>query len=246
MKKIVIIGGAGLIGKTFVKCCISEKNKLIVIDNCDSSLFTKLNLKIDKFISADINNLESLKNSIKLILNEWKEIDCVVNTAYPRNDNYGQSFFEVDPKDFDSNLSLHLGGYFRVMQEFSKIFLQQGFGNIINISSIQGVSSPKFDHYSNTEMVSPPEYTAAKSGLIALTKYLAKYLKGKNIRVNSISPGGVLTNQPLSFQEKYKDSCINKGMLDPEDLCGALLFLISDSSKYVNGQNIIVDDGWTL
>ena len=103
-----------------------------------------------------------------------------------------------------------------------------------------------YEHYSDTDMVSPPEYTAAKSGLIALTKYLAKYLKGKNIRVNSISPGGIKNNQPKSFLNEYQKSCINKGMLDPEDLSGVLHFLISDNSKYVNGQNIIVDDGWTL
>jgi NAD(P)-dependent dehydrogenase (short-subunit alcohol dehydrogenase family) len=92
----------------------------------------------------------------------------------------------------------------------------------------------------------PVEYSAIKSGLIHLTKYMAKYLKGKNIRVNTLSPGGILDKQPQEFLNSYKDLSLNKGMLDKEDLTGSLIFLLSDQSKYINGQNIIVDDGFTL
>ena len=75
-----------------------------------------------------------------------------------------------------------------------------------------------------------------------------KYLfhKNKNIRVNSISPGGILDQQPQSFLDKYRDSCTSKGMLDPTDVAGTVLFLFSDQSKYINGQNIVIDDGWSL
>ena len=83
-------------------------------------------------------------------------------------------------------------------------------------------------------------------GIIAIMHYLAKYCKRRNIRVNCISPGGILDNQPESFLKKYRSSCTSKGMLDPEDLVGALLYLLSDQSRYVNGHNIIVDDGWSL
>ena len=95
-------------------------------------------------------------------------------------------------------------------------------------------------------MVSPIEYSAIKSGVISITKYLAKYLKNSNIRVNCISPGGIIDGQPKSFIEKYKDSCLSKGMLDSYDISGALIFLLSNKSSYINGQNIIVDDGWSL
>jgi NAD(P)-dependent dehydrogenase (short-subunit alcohol dehydrogenase family) len=95
-------------------------------------------------------------------------------------------------------------------------------------------------------MNSPIEYSAIKAGVVAITKYLAKYYKNKNIRVNCISPGGILDNQPEIFLENYSNNCNSKGMLDSQDLNGALIFLLSDSSKYVNGQNIIVDDGWSL
>lgn len=155
-------------------------------------------------------------------------------------------FFDVEYEDFIQNLSLNLGGYFLTSQCFSKYFKKQSYGNIINISSIYGVVAPKFEVYENTSMTMPVEYAAIKSGLIHLTKYMAKYFKGMNIRVNALSPGGILDKQPESFLEKYKEKCLNKGMLENSDLKGTLVYLLSDMSKYVNGQNIIVDDGFSL
>ena len=95
-------------------------------------------------------------------------------------------------------------------------------------------------------MISPIEYSAIKSGIIAISLYLAKYCKGQNIRFNCISPWGILDNQPESFLDRYQKNCLSKGILDPEDVTGTLIFLLSDQSKYVNGQNIIVNDGWGL
>jgi NAD(P)-dependent dehydrogenase (short-subunit alcohol dehydrogenase family) len=95
-------------------------------------------------------------------------------------------------------------------------------------------------------MTMPVEYAAIKSALIHLTKYMAKYYKGKKIRINSISLGGLLDKQPPAFLESYKAFCLNKGMLDKSDINGTLVYLLSDLSVYVNGQNIVVDDGFTL
>ena len=117
---------------------------------------------------------------------------------------------------------------------------------LINISSIYGVIAPKFEIYENTLMTTPVEYAAIKSGLIHLTKYMAKYFKGMNIKVNTLSPGGILDSQPEDFLVKYKKECSNKGMLNKSDLKGTLIYLLSDMSKYVNGQNIIVDDGFSI
>ena len=152
----------------------------------------------------------------------------------------------MEYEDFCENVSVHLGGYFLTSQQFAKYFAETGCGNIINISSVYGVIAPKFEIYKDTPMTMPVEYAAIKSALIHLTKYMAKYLKDKNVRVNCISPGGILDKQPESFLEQYKSNCLSKGMLDPEDIMGALVFLLSDASKFINGQNIIVDDGFTL
>ncbi len=131
-------------------------------------------------------------------------------------------------------------------QQFAKYFKKQTYGNIINVASIYGVVAPKFEVYTNTSMTTPVEYAAIKSGLIHLTKYMAKYFKGMNIKVNTLSPGGILDSQPEEFLSQYKNECLNKGMLDKSDLKGTLVYLLSDMSKYVNGQNIIVDDGFVL
>ncbi len=90
------------------------------------------------------------------------------------------------------------------------------------------------------------EYIISKSGIIQMTKYLAKYLKGKNIRVNCISPGGIFNEEPTVFAERYNAHCLNKGMPESGDVAGMLLFLLSEHSRYINGQNLIVDDGFSL
>ena len=131
-------------------------------------------------------------------------------------------------------------------QKIIKYFLRQGNGNLIHISSIQGISAPKFEHYEGTSMCSPIEYSAIKSGIISITKYLSKYYKNKNLRINCISPGGVYSNQPEKFLKNYNKSCNSKGMLNAEDINGTILFLISKNSHYINGQNIVIDDGWSL
>ena len=95
-------------------------------------------------------------------------------------------------------------------------------------------------------MNSPIEYTAIKAGIISITKYLAKLFIKNNIRVNCISPGGIENKQPVKFKKKYKKDSGNKGLLSASDIGSSLLYLISDNSKYVNGQNLIIDDGWSL
>jgi NAD(P)-dependent dehydrogenase (short-subunit alcohol dehydrogenase family) len=139
-----------------------------------------------------------------------------------------------------------LGGLFLTSQQFAKHFQQQGHGNIINIASVYGVIAPKFEIYANTTMTMPVEYAAIKSGVIHLTVYMAKLFKSQQIRVNCISPGGILDKQPSSFLNAYKANSLNKGMLDASDLTGTLVFLLSENSQYINGQNIVVDDGFIL
>lgn len=236
---IVVIGGNGLLGKEFIKA-IEVNNAIVINADIDN---TKIN-KNTKYV--DITSKESINRLILDIDIEYKKIDAIINAAYPRNKNYGRSFFDVEYEDFCENTNLHLGGYFLASQQFAQYFKKQGYGNIINIASVYGVIPPKFEIYGNSNMTMPVEYAAIKSSLIHLTKYMAKYLKNCNIRVNSISPGGILDNQNSNFLIKYKEECLSKGMLDKTDINGTLLFLLSDNSKYINGQNIIIDDGFVL
>jgi len=241
-KVVVIIGANGLLGREFVKACLENNAKVIASDIIDN-FEIRDNLVYKK---CDITNKDSILDLINFSKEKFEKIDAVVNTAYPRNKNYGRKFEEVEYKYFCENVNLHLGGYFLVSQQFAEFFKKQGYGNIINIASIYGIIPPRFEIYENTNMTMPIEYNVIKHGIISMTKYIAKYYKGYNIRANCISPGGILNNQSKEFLEKYNQYALNKGMLNKSDINGTLLFLLSDLSEYVNGQNIVVDDGWSL
>ena len=95
-------------------------------------------------------------------------------------------------------------------------------------------------------MTSPVEYAAIKAGIISITRWLAKYYANKEIRVNCVSPGGIIDDQPSVFLERYRLSCTNIGMLSSDQVAAAIIFLLSPQSAPINGQNIVVDDGWSL
>ena len=249
---VVITGGAGLIGRQF-SYAVAEHGGIAVIADRDTAAATRVAAEIAdthpchaEAEMLDITDKASITRLIETLHERHGRIDAVVNNAYPRNRNYGRKFEEVAYEDFCENLGLHLGGYFLVAQQFSMYFSKQDGGNIINMASIYGVKAPRFEIYAGTPMTTPVEYAAIKSAIIHLTKYIAQYYKGKNVRVNCISPGGILDGQPVEFLSRYNSFAASKGMLDASDLQGALLFLLSDMSKFVNGQNIVVDDGWSL
>jgi NAD(P)-dependent dehydrogenase (short-subunit alcohol dehydrogenase family) len=252
-KIVIITGGAGLIGQEFVKAVVEQNGIAIIADinkeigkKVKKSLSKELDTKNIDFIKLDITSKRSLEKCIKKLDKKYAKIDALVNNAYPRNKNYARHFFDVEYEDFKENLALNLGGYFTTSQQFALYFKKQKYGNIINISSVYGVVAPKFEIYNGTTMTVPVEYAAIKSGLIHLTKYMAKYFKGMNIKVNTLSPGGIFDNQDEKFVKQYRGVCLNKGMLDKSDLKGTLVYLLSDMSRYVNGQNIIVDDGFSI
>ncbi|MCS7214648.1 MAG: oxidoreductase [Thermodesulfovibrio sp.] len=252
-KVIVVAGGAGLLGSEFVHAILENEGIAIIADKDELRGLTLKERLLKKyesnrldFFKTDICSNSNIVQLIDFLTQKYGKIDALVNSAYPRNKNYGRKFLEVEYEDFCENVNLHLGGCFLLCQSFIKYFLKQGYGNIINIASVYGVVSPRFEMYEGTNMTMPVEYAVIKAGIIHLTRYMAKYLKGKNIRVNCISPGGIFDKQPEPFLIKYRSYCLNKGMLDRKDINGTLLFLLSDMSSYINGQNIIVDDGFTI
>lgn len=254
-KNIVIVGGAGLLGKALSQRVLAQGANVLIVDISEPALqacMEELAPEASKYEvslftkETDICDLQSVKSLIEYGHETLQSIDAVVNCAYPRNPQYGRAFFDVEYRDFCENVNLHLGGYFLLMQQFSAYFKTQGAGNIINLSSIYGVVAPEFDVYENQSFTMPVEYAAIKSALIHLTQYTAKLLKGDNIRVNCVSPGGIYDHQPAAFCEAYATQTLNKGMLDVKDVIGTLLFLLSDLSTHINGQNLIVDDGFTL
>jgi NAD(P)-dependent dehydrogenase (short-subunit alcohol dehydrogenase family) len=251
-KVIVVTGGAGLLGKAFIKEILAHGGIAILTD-INTSLAQEFidEIKVeypDHFSVAnmDITNKSSINSLINDISKRYGGIDCLVNNAYPKSKNYGKQIEDVSYEDFSENISTHVGGYFLTSQQFGSFFKNHKGGNIINIGSIYGTLAPRFELYKNTEMTVPVEYAAIKSSIIQLTKYFAQYFKKDNIRVNCLSPGGVLDNQPASFVRSYNSFCSKKGMLEPLDVANTLIFLLSDSSKFITGQNLILDDGFSL
>lgn len=246
---VLITGAAGRIGAAVARGVVSHGGLAVLVD-VNSSGVTKLEKELGcenaLAVHADAGSPEEADRCIQESVARFGRVDAAVHSAYPRSIGWGTRFEDLGPTFLSEDLSNQLGGAIIFSQRILEHFKGAGAGNLVHISSIQGVAAPKFEHYSDTEMVSPIEYSAIKSAAIALTRYLAKYYKRRNIRVNCVSPGGILDDQPESFLSQYRESCNSKGMLDAEDVVGSVLFLISDYSAYVTGQNIIVDDGWCL
>lgn len=249
-KKTLVIGAGGLLGSQVVESLLQSGSAVIATDIDTDNLSSKLeqmgcelsNSKLS-IQHLDINN----EKEVKVFFNLLEDIDGVVNCAYPRNKTYGTHFYEVTIDSFNENVSLNLGSAFLVSQQCAIYFSKHSKPfSLINISSIYGVVAPKFDIYENTTMTMPVEYAVIKSALLHLSKYIVTYVKDSNFRVNSISPGGLLDGQPESFLQAYEAQTLGQGMLEPKDMMGAIKLLLSDSSKYINCQNIIIDDGFTL
>ena len=246
---VAITGGAGLIGTAFSKAIIENGGRVIIGDISSKrgqDLQDKFGADKALFITVDTSDTNSIDKFLELGKNHFGKIDSAIHCAYPRSEQWGTKFEGLKAGGLKDDLFNQLGGAILFSQRLISFYRDQGYGNLVHVSSIQGVAAPKFEHYEGTKMVSPIEYSAIKSGIISITKYLAKYCKSQNIRVNCISPGGILDNQPEVFLEKYNSTCSSKGMMDAQDLNGTIVYLLSNMSKYINGQNIIIDDGWIL
>ena len=249
--KIIILGCNGRIGKSLTIELFKQNHELILVDKVISKELqnelkknNKQNFSLEKI---DLNTEKNIQILLRKVKKKTKTLDAVVNCIYPADKHWGKyDLKDISKKVLDRHFSNHLSNLIIITKHLTNFFIKQKKGNLIFLSSIQGLGAPKFEHYKHTSMRSPIEYSIIKSGIINMTKYLAKYFKGSNIRFNCISPGGIRDNQPKSFIKKYKDSCLSKGLLDSEDLLSAFKFLLSEESKYVNGQNIIIDDGWSI
>jgi len=251
---LIITGGSGLLGKAFSKAC-ADTGYSVVIADINDEIGTKIASEIAEttrntnisYHHCDITNSSDVKDLIGYCKEEYGTISALVNNAYPRNKNYGKIFEEVTYEDFCENVCMHMGGYFNITKWVAREMMTQNSGNIINMASIYGFTAPRFGIYYGTSMTMPIEYAVIKGGIINFTKYLASYLGKYNVRVNAISPGGIEDRQPASFIKKYSSHVLlGKRMAQPDDITGVLLFLLSDQSRYITGQNIIVDGGWTL
>jgi NAD(P)-dependent dehydrogenase (short-subunit alcohol dehydrogenase family) len=244
-KVVVITGGAGLIGLELAKG-FSEFDATVYIADKNLEISSKLTGYAGiRLTNLDITDKDSIAMSVAEIIQAEGRIDVLVNCAYPRTSDWGLKFEQIPAKSWADNLNAHLGGYFLVCQTVAEHMKGKGGGSIINFASIYGSVGPDFSIYEGTPMTMPAAYSAIKGGIIAFSKYLATYYAGSNIRVNSLSPGGIFDNQPDAFVNKYAQKTPLGRMAKPAEIVGGAIYLASDASSYVTGHNLIIDGGWT-
>ena len=183
---------------------------------------------------CDVSDFESCGNMIGEIIKKYGHLDILVNNAGITRDGL---LMKMSEEDFEKVINVNLKGAFHTIRHASRYFLKQRSGSIINISSVSGVSGN----------AGQANYSAAKAGLIGLTKSVAKELGSRGIRVNAVAPGFIETDMTDAMPESAKEAIkgqITMGRIGtPDDIAGVVAFLASDASSYVTGQTIAVDDG---
>lgn len=258
-KVAVITGALGLLGKQHCYALAEAGASIVACDLDQNSLneFVKELENNSIGVYTDITNQESLLNLKKIILDKFGHIDILVNNA-AINDKFEDpnqtaelSKFENYPINlWQKSLDVNLTGTFLCSQILGSEMAKQGKGNIINIASTYGIVAPDQSLYSdeneNQKFYKTVSYPVTKAAVISLTKYLAAYWGNKNVRVNSLSPGGVENSQDEFFIKNYSKKTPLGRMAYPTDYKGALIFLASDASAYMTGANLVVDGGFTI
>lgn len=247
-KTVLVAGAAGLLGSTLCLALL-QRGAVVIAADLDLNKLRQRFIRVDSkeqqltLHQIDFNQPEQVAS----LFAAYPQLTGAVNCTYPRHPSYGQHFFDVTLKSFNENVQLHLGVAFLFAQQAAKHFCHhQKPLSLVNLSSVYGVIAPKFEVYQDTQMTMPVEYAAIKAAILQLTKYITRYVNDSRFRANAISPGGLLDGQPETFLQQYKQQTLGKGMLNPKDICGAVVFLLSDDSTFMQGQNLIIDDGFTL
>lgn len=257
-KVSIVTGALGLLGKEHCRALSQAGSNVIVCDvnedECRKFAATLPESSIG--VCLDVTSSESLKNAKSKILSEFGCIDVLVNNA-AINDMFedpkastDQSRFENYPLEmWKRSIEVNLTGVFLCCQVFGSYMSEQMRGSIINISSTYGIVAPDQSIYEkddgSQDFFKPPAYSAAKGGVIALTRYLASYWGRRGVRVNVLSPGGVENKQKDYFINNYSKRTPLGRMATSTDYKGAVVFLASDASEYMTGANLVVDGGWT-
>ena len=229
----VVAGGNGLIGKTTVQALSDSGANVLSFDKDE----------------LDITNPQELRKyfaSLSTKIGNSSET-VFINCTYPRTTNWGTLDFETCTlDDWNKNVELHLGSAFHFSQE-AVLFLKQQKrpGSLINFGSIYGINGPDLNIYKETNIKNPVPYSAIKAGIAGFTRYIATTYGQNGIRANVICPGGLEDRQPEPFLKAYRERTPLKRLANAGDIAGTVAFLAGPSARYITGQTIIVDGGWT-
>lgn len=260
-KIVVITGGLGQLGRQFTKVLLANGARVAIFDSLGpvNSDIVKLcepgSSKNLLCIEVDVTKKESIENGLLQIIAQWGTPHALINNAAldsppdaPAEEN---GPFETYPEDsWDRVMEVNTKGTFLSCQVIGGKMAEEGRGSLINICSIYGLVSPdqRIYEYRNKGGASfnkPVAYSVSKSALLNMTRYLATYWANKNIRVNTLSFGGVFNGQDEKFLKGYCSHVPIGRMANEDEYNGAILFLISEASSYMTGSNLVIDGGWT-
>ena len=267
---VIITGGAGMLWTQYVETVLSADGIPIILDIDEKKINqnqTQLNKKYPdtEFLSikCDITDTDAVRKAREQILSKYQRIDALINNA-TNNANFGEykigepnsqwTQFEHFPIEiWNQDLAVGLTGAFVCSQIFGQSIALTGHGVILNISSDLSVIGPDQRLYKtpglkdNEQPVKPVSYSVVKAGLLGLTRYLATYWCGSGMRANTISLGGVYTSDlNTEFVARIRNLIPLDRMANLGEYNAAILFMISDATQYINGQNIVIDGGRTI
>jgi NAD(P)-dependent dehydrogenase (short-subunit alcohol dehydrogenase family) len=257
-KTAIVTGACGLLGKQHCYALAEAGANVVVADISEDmcSAFASSLGAGHLGVGFDVTTPSSIQAAKEKIMEKYNRIDVLVNNA-AINDMFEnpllagkQSMFENYPLEmWDRSWRVNVSGVFLCSQIFGSVMAEQGSGSIINIASTYGIVAPDQSIYKNEKgeqtFYKSPSYPVTKSAVIGFTKFLASYWGNKNVRVNTLSPGGVENSQDEFFKNNYAGKTLLHRMAAPTDYKGAIVFLASDASAYMTGANLVVDGGWT-
>ncbi|HBY54696.1 MAG TPA: short-chain dehydrogenase [Marinilabiliales bacterium] len=244
-KVALVSGGAGNYGKCIVEG-LAEAGGIVIIASRDidktkevAAQFCKQGfdvhaMQVDQGIHESVL---SLKTSIE---KQFGRLDVFVNNAVSRP----MKSYNDPIENFAESMRVNATGMMDILREMANLIEKSGGGSIINISSMMGMFGPDLSNYEGTNLgYPPPDYYFHRAGIINLTRYFARIMAGKNVRVNSVSPGGLYNHQPERFLENYCKKVPLGRMANQDDIKGIIVLLASEAGAYVNGENILMDGG---
>ncbi|HLP59440.1 MAG TPA: 3-oxoacyl-[acyl-carrier-protein] reductase [Candidatus Deferrimicrobium sp.] len=239
-KNAIVTGAARGIGKSIAQRLAKEGLNVVVSD----VLFEEAGIVATELeknfgvksiaVKTDVSNVEEVNNLIKTTVTQWGSVDFLINNAGVTRDNLTVRMSE---QEWDMVLAINLKGTFLCSQAAAKEMMKKRFGRIVNISSVSGILGT----------AGQANYASSKAGVISLTKTFARELGKRNICVNAIAPGFILTEMTEKLSDKVKEEYIANIPLDragtPEDIAGVVSFLISPAASYITGTVINVSGG---
>lgn len=253
----LVTGAAGLLGRQFCRT-LAEAGASVAMVDLNEAQLSEVAASIGEqalAVKTDVTDKASVHTAVDKAIAAFGRLDIVVNSAAldPKFDKaeagkHTSSFEDYSLEMWNKALQVNLTGAFLFSQAAVKHMLAQGSGVIVNICSTYGLGGPDqriYQKQGQPQAYKPVDYTVTKAGILGLTKYLATYYAGKNIRVNALTPGGVYNAQDDEFVQAYSSRTVLGRMARQDEMNGALLFLASDASSYMTGANLVVDGGWT-